>query len=78
MGTRQSQAMLAKASPSSASHGSWLKTMTTTVASRRVLERCGRQYVRTLHLDSPDVIKETELGHVENEIARFRLGPDSP
>ena len=48
----------------------WAQTMTVNAPSRRVLERCGLRFVRTVHLDWPEPIEGTELGDVEYELER--------
>jgi RimJ/RimL family protein N-acetyltransferase len=48
----------------------WAETMAVNVRSRRVLERCGLQLVRTFHLEWDDPIEGTEMGEVEYELRR--------
>lgn len=49
----------------------WAQTMTVNTGSRRVMEHCGLQYVRTFLDDWPDgPIDGSELGDVEYEVTR--------
>ena len=45
-------------------------TMAVNTRSRRVLEKAGLKYVRTVHLDWPDPLPGTEYGEVEYELHR--------
>jgi RimJ/RimL family protein N-acetyltransferase len=45
-------------------------TMTINHASRRVLEKIGMTYLRTIQIDWPDPFPETEEGEVEYEVKR--------
>ncbi len=70
LATEGSQAMLTLAFVELGASRVWGQTMTVNAASRRVMERCGLQYVRTFRLDWPEVIEGTEHGDVEYEIRR--------
>ena len=45
-------------------------TMAVNLASRRVMEKAGLRYVRTVHLDLPDPLPGNEQGDVEYESTR--------
>jgi RimJ/RimL family protein N-acetyltransferase len=45
-------------------------TMAFNAASRRVMEKCGLTFVRTIPYDGPDVIEGSELGEVEYAVTR--------
>jgi RimJ/RimL family protein N-acetyltransferase len=45
-------------------------TMAVNHASRRVMEKAGLRYVRTVHMDWPHPLAGSEMGDVEYEIAR--------
>ena len=45
-------------------------TMAFNAASRRVLEKCGLTFVRTIPYDGPDVIEGSELGEVEYALTK--------
>lgn len=45
-------------------------TMAVNAPSRRVLEKCGLRWVRTLHEDSPSPVAGAEYGDVEYELLR--------
>lgn len=45
-------------------------TMAVNTGSRRVLEKCGIHYVRTVHLDWPDPLPGSEHGDVEYTLDR--------
>ena len=45
-------------------------TMAVTAGSRRVMEKAGLRYLRTVHLNWPDPLPGTEHGDVEYEITR--------
>ena len=46
------------------------ETMAVNLASRRVMEKSGLEYVRTFHQDWPDPIAGTEHGEVEYALTR--------
>lgn len=46
------------------------QTMAVNLASRRVMEKSGLEYVRSFHEDWPDPIAESEHGEVEYALAR--------
>ncbi|WP_421931967.1 GNAT family N-acetyltransferase [Phenylobacterium sp.] len=48
----------------------WAQTMAVNTASRRVMEKAGLAYVRTLHLTWDDPLPGAEQGEVEYAIAR--------
>ena len=48
----------------------WAQTMAVNERSRRVMERCGLRYHRTVHLEWDDPIPGTEHGEVEYELRR--------
>lgn len=48
------------------------ETMAVNNASRRVMKRCGLQFVRTFHLEWDNPIEGTELGEVEYEITKAK------
>lgn len=48
------------------------QTMTVNDRSRRVMEKAGLHWVRTFHMDWPDVIEGGELGDVEYALTRRR------
>jgi RimJ/RimL family protein N-acetyltransferase len=50
----------------------WAQTMAVNAASRRVMEKAGLRYVRTIHVHFDDPIPGTELGEVEYEKRRGR------
>jgi RimJ/RimL family protein N-acetyltransferase len=45
-------------------------TMAVNWASRRVMEKAGLRYVRTVHIDWPEPLPGSEGGDVEYEITR--------
>jgi RimJ/RimL family protein N-acetyltransferase len=45
-------------------------TMAVSTRSRRVLEKAGLEYLRTVHLDWPDPLPGTEHGDVEYQLHR--------
>lgn len=45
-------------------------TMAVNAGSRRVMEKAGLRYLRTMHMDWPDPLPGTEHGDVEYEITR--------
>jgi RimJ/RimL family protein N-acetyltransferase len=45
-------------------------TMTVNVASRRVMEKSGLRFVKTIHQDWPDVIEGSEKGDVEYALTK--------
>lgn len=53
-------------------------TMAVNQASRRVMEKAGLVYVRTVYFDGPDPLPGSELGDVEYEITRdcWRISTD--
>ena len=48
----------------------YAETMAVNIGSRRVMEKCGLEFVRSFHLEWEDPIKGSELGEVEYEITR--------
>ncbi|HEY4022397.1 MAG TPA: GNAT family N-acetyltransferase [Pseudonocardiaceae bacterium] len=52
----------------------WAQTMAVNTASRRVLEKAGLRYLRTVHLHFDDPIDGTEHGEVEYELRRADWG----
>ena len=46
------------------------ETMAVNLASRRVMEKAGLEYVRTFHVSWPDPIAGTEQGEVEYALTR--------
>ena len=70
LATEGSQALIALAFEHLGADRVWADTMTVNVRSRRVMERCGLQYVRTFHLEWPEPIEGTEAGDVEYEITK--------
>ncbi len=48
----------------------WAQTMAVNTASRRVMEKAGLRYVRTVHQDFDDPLPGTELGEVEYALTR--------
>ncbi|GIG56294.1 hypothetical protein Lfu02_06660 [Longispora fulva] len=48
----------------------YARTMAVHLASRRVMEKAGLRYARTLHLLFDDPIPGTEHGEVEYELSR--------
>lgn len=52
--------------------------MAVNTASRRVLEKSGLRYVRTLYLEFEDPLPGTEFGEVEYELRSADRAPDSP
>jgi len=48
----------------------WAETMTVNARSRRVMDRCGLRYVRTVHREWEDPIDGAQLGEVEYELTR--------
>lgn len=51
-------------------HRVFATTMAVNIASRRVLEKCGMRWVRTLHEDYPEPVPGAEHGDVEYELLR--------
>jgi RimJ/RimL family protein N-acetyltransferase len=50
-------------------------TMAVNTASRRVLEKAGLTYTRTVHLDWPDPLPGNEHGDVEYQLDRSDWAP---
>lgn len=64
-----------------ADHGAsrvWAQTMAVNVASRRVMEKAGLRYLRTVHPHFDDPIEGTEHGEVEYELRREQAAGDLP
>lgn len=53
-------------------------TMTVNTGSRRVLEKAGLSYVRTVHLEWPDPLPGNEHGDVEYRLDRRDWAPGAP
>jgi RimJ/RimL family protein N-acetyltransferase len=68
LATEGSRVLIARAFTPLGAGRVWAQAMTVNTPSRRVLESCGMQYVRTFHLEWPEPIEGTELGDVEYEI----------
>jgi RimJ/RimL family protein N-acetyltransferase len=55
----------------------WAQTMAVNTASRRVLDKAGLRYLRTIHVDFDDPIDGTEHGEVEYELRGADWAPRS-
>jgi RimJ/RimL family protein N-acetyltransferase len=69
-GTEGSRALVRKAFAELGARRVYARTMAVNVASRRVMEKAGLRYARTLHLTWDDPIEGTEHGEVEYELRR--------
>ena len=68
--TEGSRALIRKGFTELGARRVFAETMAVNLASRRVMEKSGLEYVRTFHVDWPDPIAGTEQGEVEYALTR--------
>lgn len=73
--TEGSRALIRKAFTELNLERVWAETMFVNTPSRRVMERCGLQHIRTFHQTFDDPIPGTEHGEVEYELRRDQYSP---
>lgn len=68
--TEGSQALIEKAFAELGARRVYAETMAVNAASRRVMEKAGLRYVRTMHQDWPEYVAGAEHGDVEYAVTR--------
>ncbi|MGH3739084.1 MAG: GNAT family N-acetyltransferase [Micromonosporaceae bacterium] len=68
--TEGSRALVAKAFTELGARRVWAETMAVNTGSRRVMEKAGLRYLRTVHLEWDDPLPGTEHGEVEYAVDR--------
>jgi RimJ/RimL family protein N-acetyltransferase len=70
LATEGSLALIAQAFTHLGTERIWAQTMTVNIASRRVMEHCGLQFVRTFFLEGLEPIEGSDEGDVEYELTK--------